>query len=75
MVPFFEKNLKLRKYLYNFNRELVYTSEKIMKKRILNLVNKKVLFPLNNYKHQETIKYYLGNYKNTEKKYLNFLNT
>jgi len=75
MVPFFEKNLKLRKYLYNFNKELVYTSEKTMKKRILSLVNKKVLFPLNNYKHQETIKYYLGNYKNAEKKYLNFLNT
>jgi len=75
MVPFFEKNLKLKKYLYNFNKELIYTSEKNMKKSILSLVNKKVSFPLNNKKHQKTIEYYLGNTKNTTEKYLNFLNS
>ena len=30
-----------------------------MKKSILDLLNKKVSFPLNNQKHQKTIKYYL----------------
>ena len=75
MVPFFEKKLILKKYLYNFNKEIVYTSEKNMKNNILNLVNKKVSFPLNNKKHQKTIEYYLGNSKNITKKYLNFLNS
>jgi len=75
MVPFFEKKSKLRKYLYNFNKELIYTSEKKMKKRILGLVEKKVSFPLNNDKHQKTIRYYLGNSNNTTEKYLNFLNS
>tara|TARA_B100001057_G_C22871767_1_gene959316 strand:- start:15845 stop:17125 length:1281 start_codon:yes stop_codon:yes gene_type:complete len=75
MVPFFEKNLKLKKYLYNFNKELIYNSEKNMKKSILNLLNKKVFFPLNNKKHHKTIKYYLGNTKNTTEKYLKFLNS
>ena len=74
MVPFFEKNLKLKKYLYNFNKELIYTSKINMKKNILNLLNTKVSFPLDNSKHQKTIKYYLGNTKDTTKKYLKFLN-
>ena len=74
MVPFFEKKLTQKKYLYNFHKELVYTSEKNMKKSILNLVNKKVSFPLNNQKHQKTIQYYLGDSKNTKQQYLNFLN-
>ena len=46
-----------------------------MKKNILNLLNKKVSFPLDNSKHQKTIKYYLGNTKNTTGKYINFLNS
>lgn len=75
MVPFFEKKLIPKKYLYNFNKEVIYTSEKKMKKNILNLVNKKVSFPLKNKKHQKTIEYYLGNSKNITKKYLNFLNS
>ena len=74
MVPFFEKKMMLKKYLYNFNKELIYTSEKNMKKSILNLVNKKVSFPLNNKKHQKTIQYYFGSYKNITQKYINFLN-
>jgi len=75
MVPFFEKKLIPKKYLYNFNKKIVYTSEKNMKKNILNLVNKKVSFPINNKIHQKTIEYYLGNSKNITKKYLNFLNS
>ncbi len=75
MVPFFEKNLKLKKYLYNFNKDLIYTSKINMKKNILNLLNKKVSFPLDNSRHQKTIKYYLGNTKNTTGKYINFLNS
>jgi hypothetical protein len=74
MVPFFEKKIIQRKYLYNFNKELIYTSEKNMKKNILKLINKKVSFPLNNHKHQKTIQYYLGNSKNITKRYINFLN-
>ena len=74
MVPFFEKNMMQKKYLYNFHNELIYTSEKNMKKSILNLVNKTVSFPLNNKKHQKTIQYYLGNFKNITQKYMNFLN-
>ena len=66
--------MMLKKYLYNFNKELIYTSEKNMKKSILNLVNKKVSFPLNNKKHQKTIQYYFGSYKNITQKYINFLN-
>ena len=74
MVQFFEKKNSQKKYLYNFRKELIYNSEKNMKKDILKLINKKVIFPLNNRKHQKTIQYYLGNSKNTTQKYLNFLN-
>ena len=45
-----------------------------MKKDILNLVNKKVFFPLSNKKYNRTIKYYYGNGKDVVKKYANFLN-
>ncbi len=75
LVPFFEKNSKLLKYLYNFNRELIFKSEKKMKKKILNLLHKKVVFPLKNVQHKKTIDYYLGNTKNSTQKYLNFLNS
>ena len=74
MVPFFEKKMNQKKYLYNFNKELIYTSEKVMKKNILKLINTKASFPLNNQRHQKTIQYYLGNSKNITKKYINFLN-
>ena len=74
MVPFIEKNLKLRKYLLNFNSDIVYTSETQMRKKILNLINKKVMFPLNNKKYDKTIQYYLGNPKNITERYLKFLN-
>ena len=42
MVPFIEKNLKLRKYLLNFDSDIVYNSETKMRKKILNLINKKL---------------------------------
>ena len=72
MIPFFEKNLKLRKFLLNFDNNIVYT-RKNMKKTILNFSKKKVFFPLNNKKHDKTIKYYLGDSKVIIKNYLNFL--
>ena len=75
MVPFFEKKLKLRKFLLNFNNNIIYTSETKMKNTILNLTKKKFSFPLINKKHTNTIKYYLGDSKNITKKYLNFLNS
>jgi len=73
IVPFFEKNKILKKYLYNFNNELIYLSEKIMKKKILKLINKKTKFPLNNKKHHKTISYYLGDHKDVTHNYINFL--
>ncbi len=74
MVPFFEKNIKLKKYLLNFNKNIIYTSEAKMKKKIINLANHKSFFPLNYMKHNKTINYYLGNPKNVVKNYSNFLN-
>ena len=74
MVPFFEKDKKLKKYLYKFDKSIIYNSEKKIKKDILNLVNKKVFFPLSNKKYNRTIKYYYGNGKDVVKKYANFLN-
>ena len=73
MVPFFEKKRMLKKYLYKFNKEIIYTSEKNMEKKILKLMNKYATFPLKNQKHRKTIEYYLGNTKNISQKYLNFL--
>lgn len=75
MVPFFEKDLTIKKYLYKFEKEIVYTSEEIMKKKILSLLNKKTTFPLDNNKHKKTIEYYLGSTKNIKERYLNFLNS
>ncbi len=74
MVPFFEKDKKLKKYLYKFDRSIIYNSEKKMKKDIINLLNKNVFFPLINKKYNRTIKYYYGNGKNVIQKYANFLN-
>ncbi len=75
MVPFFEVNKNLKKYLYRFNKEIIYTSEKKMKSKIINLINKKISFPTENKNHQNTIKYYFGSSKNIYKDYLNFLNS
>ena len=75
MVPFFENNLTLKKYLYNFNKEIVFTKPLKLKKSILKLINKKVNFPLNTQKHYKTINYYLGNSKNITEKYISFLNS
>jgi len=74
LVPFFEKNLKLRKYLLNFNNDIVYTSEEKMKKKIINLTKRKVKFPLNTKKYKNTIQYYLGDPKNVTERYIKFLN-
>ena len=46
-----------------------------MKKDILNLINKKVLFPLENKINQKTVQYYYGNTKNVSQNYVNFLNS
>ena len=73
LVPFFEKNNKMRKYLYNFNNEIIYSNRDKMVKRILSLINKKVTFPINNIKHTNTIRYYLGNSIGLVNKYLKFL--
>jgi len=74
-VPFFEKKKILRKYLYSFNKQIIYSSEKKMKKDILSLVNKRFLFPLKNSKNQKTIYDYYGSSKNIIKNYVNFLNS
>ncbi len=74
LVPFFEKNLKLRKYLLNFSSDIVYTSEEKMKKKIINLTKKKVEFPVNTKKFKKTIQYYLGDPNNVIERYRNFLN-
>ena len=45
-----------------------------MKKNILNLINKKFMFPLKDSKNQKTINSYYGSSKNIIKNYENFLN-
>ena len=73
MIPFFEKSLKLKKYLFKFNKNIIYTSEHKMKKDILNLINKKAVFPLINNKNKKTAEYYFGSSKNIVNNYVNFL--
>ncbi len=76
-VPFFEKNLSKKKYLYKFNKEIIIHNEKKLEKKILNLYDKSVLFPLENQDSRKTIKYYFGDFKNEKKIKLNcikFLN-
>ena len=46
MVPFFEKKTNFKKYLYRFDKSIIYTSEDKMKKDILTLINKNSLFQL-----------------------------
>lgn len=74
LIPFFEKKKILKKYLFNFNKEIIYDSEKKMKSKILNLIDKKFMFPLKDKKNLKTIDKYYGNSKNIIKKYENFLN-
>ncbi len=75
MIPFFEKKSSLKKYLYNFNKEIVFTKPSKLKKSILKLVNKRVYFPLSNKHHNKTIQYYLGSPKNITENYIKFLNS
>ena len=44
MVPFFEKKKYFKKYLYKFDKKIIYSSERILKKDILNLLDKKLSF-------------------------------
>ena len=74
MVPFFEKNQKLKKYLFKFDKSLIYTSEKRMKNDILNLINKRAVFPIDSKKNKKTAEYYFGSSKNIVSRYVNFLN-
>ena len=73
MIPFFEKNQKLKKYLYRFNSDIIYFSRDKLKKNIEKLINKKTSFPIMNKKNDTTVNYYFGNSRNIIKKYINFL--
>lgn len=74
IIPFFEKKT-YKKFLYKFNNKIIFTSEKKIKENILNLIDRKVSFPLKNKDHENTIKYYYGDSKNIIKNYENFLNS
>ena len=74
MVPFFEKK-SMYKYLYKFNKNIIYNCEKKIKKDILKLANKRVLFPLKNKEHKRTIQYYLGSSNRVMENYVKFLNS
>ncbi len=74
LIPFFENKKKLEKYLFDFNKEIIFKSEKRMKNKILSLINKNSMFPLRNAKNAKTIKKYYGSSENIIKKYENFLN-
>lgn len=73
MIPFFEKKF-MHKYLYKFNKNIIYNSEKKIKKDILKLTKKRVLFPLKDKKHKKTIQYYLGSSNRVMENYVKFLN-
>jgi len=66
-VPFFEKKSFLKKYLFRFPKNRIYTSEKKMINEILSLINKIIIFPTKNKQSKKTIKYYFGNIENTKK--------
>ena len=74
MVPFFEKN-NMKKFLYNFNKEIIYTSEEEMKKKIKSLIGKKISFPLKKQNHNKTIEYYYGKPAKVVERYVGFLNS
>jgi len=61
-------------FLYKFDKSIIFTSEKKMKKHLQVITDRKTSFPLKNIKSQKTISYYLGNHKNIKKMYLKFLN-
>ena len=75
IVPFFERKIWLKKYLYKFHKDIIYNSEKKMKSKILSLFNKQVSFPIINKKNQKTINYYFGSFKNIKENYIKFLNS
>ena len=75
MVPFFEKSIKQKKFLYKFNQDIVYSSERKLKKRIFQLVGKKNIFPLENRKNKKNVEYFLGSSKNVINKCERFLNS
>ena len=75
MVPFFEKSIKQKKFLYKFNQDIVYSSERKLKKRIFQLVGKKNIFPLENRKNKKNVEYFLGSSKNVINKCGRFLNS
>jgi hypothetical protein len=74
LVPFFENKKIFKKYLFSFNKEIIYNSEKQMKNKILKLVDKRFMFPFKNKKNQKTINKYYGDSKNIIRNYENFLN-
>ena len=74
MVPFFEKKLRLKKYLYRFNKNLIYVSEQKMIKDIIKLTGKKVVFPIKVENNKKTVEYFLGNSNLNIEKCVNFLN-
>ena len=74
MVPFFEKK-NMKKFLYNFNKEIIYTSEEGMKKKIKSLIGKKISFPLKKQNHNKTIEYYYGKPAKVVERYVGFLNS
>ena len=75
MVPFFEKSIKQKKFLYKFNQDIVYSSEHKLKKRIFQLVGKKNIFPLESRKNKKNVEYFLGSSKNVINKCGRFLNS
>lgn len=78
IIPFFEKNRKLRKFMYKFHESIIYNSEKKMENKILNLLNKKISFPITDRYNQKTIEYYFGNFKTIniiKKNCIRFLNS
>ena len=74
MIPFFEEKLRLKKYLYRFNKNLIYVSEQKMIKDIIRLIGKKVVFPIQSKNNKKTVEYFLGNPKLNIEKCVNFLN-
>ena len=46
-----------------------------MKRDILNLLNKKVSFPIKNKINEKTVQYYYGDTRNVIENYVDFLNS
>jgi len=75
MIPFFEKITKQKKFLYKFSQDIVYSSEHNFKKRIIQLAEKKNIYPLKNRNNKKIVKYYLGSSKDIINKCERFLNS